>query len=281
MDLRLNPLKRLYSYAVPNQTVLGQIVAACSAHSHIIEFAAGTGYWASLLRTEIAKRGSDLKVVALDISPPTLSIKNDSEETLNTNEYHGVNMTIPFENGTKRVLRHAGTFGSVLRGSVDKYRALAQLMPLHALLVIWPPPGDTTAAEVLKAYKGDTLIFVGERPGYQAAAYQADASKESLPPHGLQTAESSFFTILEGNFALATTMALSNYPYNVDDLTVWKRKTNTPVPTDTCDEMLLKCDKPIFDSETNLVNSNPAQCVKEVLASFINTWDGVLAAYIM
>lgn len=39
---------------------------------------------------------------------------------------------------------------------------LAAHYPDHSLFLCWPPPRDPMAADALAAYKGSTVIFIGE-----------------------------------------------------------------------------------------------------------------------
>ena len=114
-------LARLYAFAVPNKAALDELATV----SPIVEVGAGTGYWASLLRSQ----GVD--VVAYDSIPPS------SEDSSNAsfgrrrskqkrgsptmNEYHGA----------------AAQFTEVLRGSADMLGSASDAS--HALFLCYPP----------------------------------------------------------------------------------------------------------------------------------------------
>ena len=93
----------------------------------VVEIGAGSGYWASL----IAQKGGD--VVAYD--------QHDPES----------NPDYPFEQG----------WFEVQRGGPEKAAEHSD----RALFLCWPPYDAPFAADCVKAYQGDTIIFVGEGSG--------------------------------------------------------------------------------------------------------------------
>jgi len=90
----------------------------------VVEIGAGSGYWASL----VAQLGGD--IVAFD--------QHDPES----------NPDYPFEQG----------WFPVQKGGPEKAAEHSD----RALFLCWPPYNAPFAAECLKAYTGNTLIFVGE-----------------------------------------------------------------------------------------------------------------------
>ena len=88
------------------------------------QHAAGTGYWASLLR----ERSVD--ILAFDII------------TGAKNTYHG----------------DAKPFTQVRRGGEEVLSGLAG----RALLLCYPPPDDPMAERCLELFKGDTVAYIGE-----------------------------------------------------------------------------------------------------------------------
>src|SRR5258705_8715805 len=123
---RRRELASLFSWAIPNARAL-EVLAA---HAPLVECGAGMGYWSGLLRA----RGID--VLAYDAAPPGRSLKN---------EYH-------------RAARKPWT----------KIRRLSSVVAARrhgerTLVLCWPPYDDDGASyAVLKAYRGDTLIYIGE-----------------------------------------------------------------------------------------------------------------------
>jgi len=112
-----------YAWAVPDDAAL-RIMAK---HAPIVEIGAGTGYWAALLRA----RGVD--IVAYDKDPP------------DGGEGH------PFH-----AARRAWT--DVAVGGPEK----AAEHPDRTLFLCWPPYDDPMAADCLREYRGDVVIYVGE-----------------------------------------------------------------------------------------------------------------------
>lgn len=97
-------------------------------HSPILEVGGGSGYWAFLLRDI----GAD--VITTDKHPP-----DDG-----TNTYG-----------------HKFSFVDVRQATPD----IAGEYPERALMLCWPPYSETVAYEALRAYEGDTLIYIGESRG--------------------------------------------------------------------------------------------------------------------
>src|SRR5260370_216610 len=123
---RRRELASLFSWAIPNTRAL-EVLAA---HAPLVECGAGMGYWSALLRA----RGVD--VLACDAAPPGRSSKN---------EYH-------------RAAREPWT-------RIHKQSSVtAAGRHRERTLVLCCPPYDDDAASyaVLKAYRGDTLVYIGE-----------------------------------------------------------------------------------------------------------------------
>jgi hypothetical protein len=158
-----------YSYAIPDATAL----TILAEHGPIIEIGAGTGYWAYLLR----QRGVD--VVAFDINPPLTEG--------HTNRYH------------KNELIVGITWTEVLIGGPE----LVAHYPDRSLFLCWPPPREPMAADALAAYKGSTLIFIGEWNPDTAASIQ-------------------FYDALEG-WQLKITHKIPRWFGMKDRLSVWRR----------------------------------------------------------
>src|SRR5258708_18456335 len=121
-----------FSFAVPSPEALDLI----AKNAPILEIGAGTGYWAWCLR----QMGVD--VVATDLFPPQthpVTLEKDA----NCNHWFAVYWTdIERLDAVKAVLQH----------------------PNRSLLLVWPYM-DKMAERALRAYQGDTIIYVGEGDG--------------------------------------------------------------------------------------------------------------------
>lgn len=123
-DLRLrHGWCQKYSWAIPNAEALEAIAAV----GPIIEIGAGVGYWAHLLRSLYK-----VNILAYDKYP--VGKKH--------NHYH---------NG-------AEAWTGVLPGRPVKAKKHAD----RALMLCWPPYSTPMGYEALKAYKGTTVVYIGE-----------------------------------------------------------------------------------------------------------------------
>ncbi len=125
LEYRMN-MVREYSWAIPNDESL---YAIKDLNMPIIEMGAGKGYWASLL----SKIG--VKVVAFD---------EDTDSEINS-----------YITGENFFNVNIGSHEQLLE---DKYKN-------HALMLCWPPYDDPFAWDCLRAYQGNTLIYIGESAG--------------------------------------------------------------------------------------------------------------------
>lgn len=120
-------LRRHYSFAVPDDGAL----RAIAAHSPggVVEIGAGGGYWSMLLQ----QRGVD--VIAYDPEPP---------------------------GATDDPRWHSGrAWTAVHQGDHTK----ASDHPARTLLLCWPSYAEPWAAQAVEAYRGDTVIYIGEGSG--------------------------------------------------------------------------------------------------------------------
>ena len=156
-----------YAFAVPDESAL----AAIARYGPIVEIGAGTGYWARLL----ADRGVD--VVAYDICPV------DGPQT---NRWHG-----------KRT-----AFYPVRQGGADA----AARYPERTLLLVWPPYDRAVAAKALAAYRGSTLIYVGEDRQNGASG------------------TATFWSALDRGWRQIERVAIPRWTRIYDELTIWERR---------------------------------------------------------
>jgi hypothetical protein len=138
-------------------------------HGPLLEVGAGTGYWAALLRD----RGIDVQAT-------------DAEPAGNT--YH----------------RDGRSWTEVTRSvAVDAVKA----WPDRTLLICWPPPDDDTAGyAAVRAYTGDTVLYVGG--GADGPTGTARLHRE-----------------LDLNWTVTDELALPSWPGIPDRLTVWRRSS--------------------------------------------------------
>lgn len=115
-----------YAWSIPSPGDMRWLAQMLGGRG-VVEIGAGSGYWA----WQIAQSGID--VVAYDLHGPGPDNKYATHRL-----YH------PVETGD-----HAAVAGH----------------PDRALLLCWPPYCSDMAARALKAYAGDTVVFVGEGPG--------------------------------------------------------------------------------------------------------------------
>lgn len=140
-----------------------------AGYGPIVEVGAGTGYWARLL----ADRGVD--ILAYDTAPPAQG----------GNEWTGKEQ-----------------FHEVLQA--DETAAAAH--PDRALMLCWPPHNSRMAGRALDAYRGQTVIFIGE------------------PSPGSACADDKFFEALEDQFELDRRCSLPNWPMLHDQVMIWRRR---------------------------------------------------------
>ena len=220
--LQVAPLRRLYSWGVPNDAALSCIARIAGA-TGVVEVGAGTGYWAAAL----CGRGVDVR--AYDAAPVDCATAH--------NGHHVLASTSP------------PPFAAVLRQDA---RNAADAHPRRSLLLCWPPPEDdeslphearSMAADALGAYRGETVCYVGEG---------APGVAEGVPPAASPaTAGPVFFSALARDWTLQAHVPLPRWPtvrsgallsqhpnrsltlayfffQAYDSLTVWRRKEALP-----------------------------------------------------
>jgi len=123
---RRRELASLFSWAIPTDAAI-HVVAR---YAPLVECGAGMGYWTALLRA----RGID--VIACDLAPPGRKARND---------YHR---------------RGRGPWTQIERGSSAE---VARRHADRSLVLCWPPyENDAASYAVLRAYRGDVVIYIGE-----------------------------------------------------------------------------------------------------------------------
>ena len=129
LDLRerRRELAALFSWAVPTDEALDVL----AKHAPLVECGSGMGYWTALLQA----RG--VEVIAYDLAPPNEGAMN---------RFH---------------VRGRRPWTRIRRGSSD---AAVRRHPDRTLFLCWPPYEDDAASyAALRAYRGEVVIYVGER----------------------------------------------------------------------------------------------------------------------
>ena len=155
-----------FSWAIPNEEALATI----AKYGPIVELGAGSGYWAYLLRA----RG--VIVEAYDKDPPTLGARKYGFNKMWTNVNVGDTSVLQYYSGGK-----------------------------HALMLCWPCYDDPFAFDALTAYKGNTLIYIGES-------------------WGGCTGDDQFFRLLQNEWECTETVDIPRWDGIHDSLFVYKRK---------------------------------------------------------
>uniref|UniRef100_A0A7S2PCF1 Uncharacterized protein n=1 Tax=Skeletonema marinoi TaxID=267567 RepID=A0A7S2PCF1_9STRA len=202
-DLLVGPLQRTFSYAIPDDETVKEIV---SHAPRIVEMGAGTGYWSAMLN----RNGAD--VIAFDAHPGTEQ----------KNVYVGKQMYYPVQEGIDTTV-----FVESKPDIVDR-----------ALLLVWPNnPDDLDNPHVrlegesmlppiwdidcLQRYYdlgGQTVIYVGERE--EKIPLVSDATGPDCGFCGSR----KFQQFLWDNFDLKSVIECPKWWMKEDDVTVWKRK---------------------------------------------------------
>lgn len=187
------PLCSHYAFGVPCAAAIEAVRAACP-NGKLVEMGAGTGYWAGLLRRE------GLDVLAYD---------QDVDD--------GSPMSVTGK-GTKL---HQVTHSRVVRGTPQDLAHVED----RTLLLCWPPGGDSMAEECLDAYKGDTVVYVGEwDDGTQIGSKVYKTHQYHAGP--AETATPEFRRRLIEEFRLVRSVEIPTWPTHADDLTIWARVTD-------------------------------------------------------
>ncbi len=202
-DLLVGPLQRTFSYAIPNEEAVKEIV---SHAPRIVEMGAGTGYWSAMLN----RNGAD--VIAFDAHP-------GSEQD---NIYVGKQMYYPVQEGVDSTV-----FVENNSDMIDR-----------ALLLVWPNnPDDVDNPHVrvegetmlppiwdidcLKRYfdlGGQTVIYVGERED------KIPLTSYATGPDCGFCGSRKFQQFLSEHFELKAVIECRKWWMKEDDVTVWKRK---------------------------------------------------------
>jgi hypothetical protein len=155
---------RRYAFGIPSDAAL----EAVARYAPVVELGAGTGYWAYLLRQRL------VDIVAYDLAPPDVAPNAHK-----------------FEPRLWTDVAVGGVF--VLAAHVER-----------ALFLCWPTWRDAFACDAVCAYRGATVIYVGE-------------------PRGGHTADDGFFDALGRDWQLAERIPLPHWPGTRDDLTIYRR----------------------------------------------------------
>src|SRR5256885_10444276 len=168
LEERRRELASLFSWGVPSDRAL-EVLAALAP---LVECGAGMGDWSALLMA----RGVD--VVAYDAEPPGVGAANAYHQFARSPW-----IAIEREDSVRAARRHGE----------------------RTLVLCWPPFDDDRASySVLRAFRGDTLVYIGERG--QGAMGSVRFHRE-----------------LALNWSVAEEVRLPNWPRLRDTLTVYRR----------------------------------------------------------
>lgn len=191
------PARRLFAWGVPTAEAV-EVIRQVAGVSGVVEIGAGTGYWTHILRLH------GVPVVAYDLHPC---------DGADTNGHHA----------SSAEGANPPPFASVRVGGADA----AAAHPSASLLLCWPPredaPGEvredvsTMAAEALRAYRGDVVLYVGESPA-------TTAGEQSSREYAGATAGPAFHRALLADWIPRREVILPRWPGASDSLTLWRRK---------------------------------------------------------
>lgn len=161
----------LFSFATPSSTAIRKLVEL----SPLVEIGAGTGYWAHMIR----QAGGTIH--CYDRDPPSTVV------ACKANSYHG----------------RTRQWTAVMRGGHEKSNQHGSSV---SLFLCYPPPDNDMALSALRAFKGNTLCYVGKFGG--------------------DTGTRSFEKLLISSFECYEILALPNWTDTSYSLMIWRRKTS-------------------------------------------------------
>jgi hypothetical protein len=128
------PMVERYCWTIPDPDTVTFVVQHCGPQ--VIDPLAGTGYWGWMLH----QHGID--VLCSDLHPP-----HNSSAIPQHNEWH----------------KNVEPFLPVL--AADAADSVAAHGDTRTLLLSWPPYGSAIGEQVIRAYRGDRIIYIGEGSG--------------------------------------------------------------------------------------------------------------------
>lgn len=179
-----------YAHAIPTRSALNAI----ASFAPIVEMAAGTGYWASLLRAQ------GVYVLCYDRNPP-------GQPGAGENHFHAGSVC----------------WTAVLQGD----DSAIDLHPLRTLLLCWPPPNSDMPIGALTRYRGTHFIYIGELPedenGHLFFTHLGKPMRKGV------TIKPEFFAELRRSWDLLEQVELPHWEICLDNLYVFKRKLRPQV----------------------------------------------------
>lgn len=176
------------AFACPDKEAVSLIGQFCPPNESLLELGAGTGYWAHQLRKE------GVRVVATDKTGSSSTLENNSA---NMNEYHG---WFPHWS-TVQPMSASFSLSSKDKKSNGGHAVKDLARTCSVLLLVYPPPNVSMAADALRSFQGDRFIYVGEFRGdtgdkhFETALYKDWTCQgvKSLPNWGNTAARLSFW----------------------------------------------------------------------------------------
>jgi hypothetical protein len=203
-DLVVGPLQRTFSFAVPGDDTVKEIVSYAPS---IVEMGAGTGYWSEML----SRAGAD--VVAYDMKP---SSEQDDNIYVGKQKYfpvqEGVDSTVFVDNNTEIVDRALLMVWPNNPDDVDNPHLRREDEPEL------PPIWDIDCVQKYYDLGGQTVIYIGEREDKIKVAEDAVASDCGF------CGSRKFQQFLLQHFDLVAEIQCPQWWMKEDDVTVWKRK---------------------------------------------------------
>ena len=187
-------LREAWSYAIPTEEALRTI----AKHAPIVELAAGNGHWAAALRRRaIDSLAYDTRCWSDSFGGAGGAGAGNAEPGAQLMGEREKDVVV--EGGPESGGRHSD----------------------RALLLVWPDyhGRGTYASQCLRAYKGETLLLVGEWCGH---TFGSTASAAGCDEEG-QAFSPAFQREVEARFELVEQVRLPSWPCTLDALRVWKR----------------------------------------------------------
>ena len=153
-----------YAWAIPNKAAVNAIVESVPTMQHkrngrrglVVDFGAGSGFWAHVICEAIKAQRKPIDVVAIEKSL-NLYVKREDG-------------SIGVGDGERAVTRDDLWF-DVLPGDLSTLVELQCTRPIDTLLLIWPPCWEDMAFDAVQAFQGNCVIYVGEPRGGCTVSY--------------------------------------------------------------------------------------------------------------
>jgi hypothetical protein len=141
--------------------------------ARIVDFGAGSGYWASLLARREEEPGlGAVEVIAIEkclnlyAKRPDGSIGMPSRIPSTSSQSGGGSAgAAAAAAAAAAVVPREDLWYDVQPGDLSTLTALQRERPFHLLLLVWPPCWEDMAYDAVQAFRGDCVVYVGESRG--------------------------------------------------------------------------------------------------------------------